>query len=359
MPNSKSKKHHFKKHKFIMGGIEVKKGEKKRINIDMGSIYDFTDVKMPIEVIRGKKDGPTFFVSSTIHGDEINGIEIVRRLLKHRYFNDLDKLSGTLIAIPVVNVFGFNDRSRYLPDRRDLNRCFPGSRNGSLASQLAYKFMKEVVKKSNYGIDLHTGSFNRFNYPQIRANLNDEKTLEMAKAFRAPVMINSNLRDGSLRESVSEIPIPMILYEGGEALRFDEGVIEVGVKGIISVMKVIGMINARQNNKAEENKPFIARSSHWIRAPHSGIHIPHKKLGEFVKKGDILGEIANPFGDHRNLVKSTEEGCIIGTSKLPLANKGDALFHIATTKEPRKHKSQIDNYDSIEHIDMINITSSH
>jgi predicted deacylase len=355
--------------KFIIGGIEVKKGERKRINIDMGSIYDFTDVKMTMEVIKGKKDGPVLFVSSTIHGDEINGIEIIRRLLKQEYFTKLKNFSGTLIVIPIVNVFGFNDRSRYLPDRRDLNRCFPGTRGGSLASQLAYKFMKEVVRKSNYGIDLHTGSFNRFNYPQIRANLSDIKTLGLANAFAAPVMIDSNLRDGSLRESVSELAIPVILYEGGEALRFDEEVIQIGFRGIISVMKKIGMIKdtkpldtaskktAGKASVKANGKVFIAKSSHWIRAPKSGIHIACKKLGQLVKKGEILGEIANPFGDHKNFVKSNENGLLIGISKLPLANKGDALFHIATVNQSSKSESQINNYDNLEHIDLVNVIS--
>ncbi len=347
-----------KNNKFIIGGVEIKKGERKRVNIDMGSIYDFTDVKMTLEVIRGKKDGPVLFVSSTIHGDEINGIEIIKRLLKQEYFTKLKNFSGTLIAIPIVNVFGFNDRSRYLPDRRDLNRCFPGTKNGSLASQLAHKFMKEVVKKSDYGIDLHTGSFNRFNYPQVRANLDDKKTLELANAFRAPVMIDANLRDGSLREAVSGISIPVILYEGGEALRFDEEVIEIGFNGIISVMKKIGMIKtSKLTTDHKAKKVFIAKSSHWLRASKSGIHIAHKKLGQLVKKGEILGEIANPFGDHKNFIKSNEDGLLIGISKLPLANKGDALFHIATINQTKKGESQINNYDNIEHIDLINIIS--
>jgi predicted deacylase len=343
--------------KFVIGGVEVKKVERKRINIDMGSIYDFTDVKMTMEVIRGKKDGPVLFVSSTIHGDEINGIEIIRRLLKQEYFTKLKNFSGTLIAIPIVNVFGFNDRSRYLPDRRDLNRCFPGTRGGSLASQLAYKFMKEVVRKSDYGIDLHTGSFNRFNYPQVRANLSDVKTLELANAFAAPVMIDSNLRDGSLREAVSELSIPVILYEGGEALRFDEEVIKIGFSGIISVMKKIGMIQVTKSPKKTTKKAFIAKSSHWIRAPKSGIHIACKELGQLVKKGEILGEIANPFGDHKNYIKSNEDGLLIGMSKLPLANKGDALFHIATVNQTSKTESQISNYDNLEHIDLVNVIS--
>lgn len=333
---------------FSIDGVEVKLGEKKQISLDMGRLYDFTEVKIPVEVIRGKKDGPTLFISSTIHGDEINGIEIVKRLLKLKALNNI---SGTLIAIPIVNVFGFNDRSRYLPDRRDLNRCFPGLKKGSLASQLAYKFMKAIVEKSDYGIDLHTGSFHRNNYPQIRANLNDPTTAELAKAFGAPVLINSNLRDGSLREAVSGLKIPMLLYEGGEALRFDERVITLGVKGILEVMKKIGMIKGAANI-SKNHKLFMAKSSHWVRATHSGIHIAKQKLGKVVDKGDVLGEISNPFGERKTLIRAVESGIIIGQSMLPLANKGDALFHIATTRENKMFDAQ--SHDGIENVDPVN-----
>ena len=164
----------MKEKKIIIDDIEIQRGTKVRINIDMGRMHDFTDLKMPIEVVSGIKGGPTLFVSSTIHGDEINGIEIVRRLLD---YVEIDKICGTLIAIPIVNIFGSNDHSRYLPDRRDLNRCFPGIKNGSLASQLAYKFMQEIVLKSDYGIDIHSGSFHRSNYPQVRTNIDNEKNL--------------------------------------------------------------------------------------------------------------------------------------------------------------------------------------
>lgn len=334
---------------FRIDGVEIKEGQRIRINIDMGSIYDFTDVKMPIEVIRGKKDGPTLFVSSTIHGDEINGIEIARRLLNHK---ELKNICGTLIVIPIVNIFGFNDRSRYLPDRRDLNRCFPGIKNGSLASQLAYKFMREIVLKSDYGIDLHTGSFNRCNYPQIRANLSDERTRKMAQAFGAPVIVNSNLRDGSLRAAVVSENIPMILFEAGEALRFDENSIKVGVDGILRVMKEIGMINSDQ--KQGSSKTFTAQSSSWLRAPNSGINIPKIKLGSLVKEGDPISEITNPFGDRKTIVKAHESGIIIGMSLLPLVNKGDALFHIASEKF-KKIPEAMSVSDYYENIDPINV----
>jgi predicted deacylase len=338
---------------FVIDGNEIKPGNRLRINIDMGSIYDFTDVKMPVEIIHGKQDGPTLFVSSAIHGDEINGIEIVRRLLASKALN---KICGTLILIPVVNIFGFNDRSRYLPDRRDLNRCFPGLKNGSLTSQLAHKFMQEIVLKSDFGIDLHTAAFHRCNYPQIRADISDKFTFELAKAFEAPVLIDSNLRDGSLRAAVNYANIPMILFEAGEALRFDEFSIATGVKGILNVMCKIGILKTRKKQEAATKKMFIARFSSWVRAPNSGIHIMRQKLGKIVKKGEVLGEISNPFGDHKTLVKAHESGLIIGVSNLPLTNKGDALFHIACEKSGSKKSADLDSIEPL-HKDSINFSN--
>jgi len=336
--------------KFIIGDTVIKPGQRARVNIDMGSIYDFTDVQMPVEVIRGIKGGPTLFISSTIHGDEINGIEIVRQLLASKA---LKNICGTLIVIPIVNIFGFNDRSRYLPDRRDLNRCFPGSKNGSLTSQVAHKFMQEIALKSDFGIDLHTGAFHRHNYPQIRADISNKFTLELAEAFGAPVVIGSNLRDGSLRESVSQANIPMILYEVGEVLRFDEEGIKIGVNGILNVMYKTGMIKTPKPRNLKK-EIFVARSSAWVRAPKSGIHIARQKLGKVVKKGDILGEISNPFGDHKTLVKAHEGGIIIGMSMLPLTNKGDALFHIASKKRVAKSTKVNEVQEHFANIDLVN-----
>jgi predicted deacylase len=211
--------------------------------------------------------------------------------------------------------------------------------------------MQEIVLKSDFGIDLHTGAFNRCNLAQIRCNVLDERALNLAKAFDAPVIVNSNLLDGSLRSAVVSENIPMILFEAGEALRFDEKNIEIGLEGILNVMETIGMISNHKN--ICRRKYFIARSSSWLRAPQSGIHIPLTKLGKIVKKGDILGEISNPFGDHKVLVKAHENGIIIGMSKLPLANKGDALFHIACAR-PREGEVQ-NNIDNLEKIDFVNL----
>ncbi|MDX2095421.1 MAG: succinylglutamate desuccinylase/aspartoacylase family protein [Alphaproteobacteria bacterium] len=321
---------------LTIGGEEIPAGERRQLALTVAKLYDFTDMKIPVEVVRGQEPGPTLFVSAAIHGDEINGVDIVRRLLKHRL---LKSIKGTLIAIPIVNVFGFNDKSRYLPDRRDLNRSFPGAEHGSLASQIAYMFRTEIVSQSTHGIDLHTGAIHRRNLPQIRADLSQPHTLELASAFGAPVILDASPRDGSLREMVDEKKIPMLLYEAGTALRFDHRAALLGVEGILNVMRHIGMLPPLKL-KTSAMQPYIARSSQWVRAPISGIFVTRKKLGERVVKGDKLGFITNPFGDYEYAILSPLDGVIIGNSILPLANEGDGIYHIATFDADHKMREE-------------------
>ena len=310
---------------LTIGGETVQRGERRQILLTAPKLYDFTDMKIPVAVVRGHLPGPILFVSAAIHGDEINGVDIVRRLLRHRA---LTHLSGSLIAIPIVNVFGFNDKSRYLPDRRDLNRSFPGEKHGSLAAQIAYLFRTEIAEKCTHGIDLHTGAIHRRNLPQIRADLSQPENLRLAQAFGVPVILNASPRDGSLRDMVRQKQIPMLLYEAGTALRFETNAAKIGMHGILNVMRMIGMLPANPAPGAPR-EAYIAKSSHWVRSPISGIFLARKKLGERVNKGDMLGYITNPFGDHRKPIPSPYDGIIIGNSLLPLANEGDALFHIA------------------------------
>ncbi len=266
------------------------------------------------------------FVSAAIHGDEINGVEIIRRLLNTR---QIQKLKGALIAVPVVNVYGFISQSRYLPDRRDLNRSFPGSETGSMAARLAHTFMQEVVSQCTHGIDLHTGAIGRDNLPQIRAKVIDApQTAAMACAFGAPVILNSELRDGSLREAVDEFGIPVLLYEAGEALRFDEVAIRAGVKGITRVMRHLGMLAKGKSRKAAA-EPLVAKSSQWVRAPQSGVLRMVVPLGGQVSKGDIIGRVADPFGEQEEKIRATVSGIVIGKTNLPLVYEGEAVFHIA------------------------------
>lgn len=326
---------------LVIDGTSIKRGERKRVLLDVAKLYDFTDMNIPIEVIRGKKDGPVLFVSGAVHGDEINGVEIIRQLLTMKALN---RIRGTLIAVPIVNVFGFNTKSRYLPDRRDLNRNFPGAKNGSLTGQLAHTFMTEIVQKCTHGIDLHTAAIHRTNLPQIRACLDDPRTQAMAEAFRVPVVLHAELRDGSLRGAARELKIPTLLFEGGEALRFNGKVIKSGVQGVLSVMRAIEMLPTLKN-KSKPKEVFIARSSHWLRAPHSGILSAKNKIGERVKKGQVLGVISDPFGREKYEIIASRTGIIIGATTLPLLNKGDAIFHIATFDNPNIVEEHVDLFE--------------
>lgn len=325
---------------LTISGVKIARGERKQIQIEAAGLYDYTQLSIPVEVIRGKEKGPVLFISAAIHGDELNGVEIIRRILKS---SRLKNIKGTLIMIPVVNVFGFNHKSRYLPDRRDLNRSFPGSANGSLARRLAHIFMREVVSHCTHGIDLHTAGLNRTNLPHVRASIDDKATNDLAKAFGVPVVINSKTRDGSLREAARKKKKTILLFEGGQALRFEENVIKIGVKGCLSVMKSIGMLDSLRSSTKSRKVAYTAQSSHWIRAPRSGAFRVKKKVGDKIEKGDVLATIANPFGREEEDVISHEEGVLIGSALLPLVNQGDAMFHIAVFNDSEKVSDAIED----------------
>lgn len=326
---------------LAIGGKAIKPGERKRIYLDVAKLYDFTDMNIPIEVVRGEEDGPVMFVSGAIHGDEINGVEIIRRLLTKKA---LKTIKGTLIAVPIVNVFGFNTNSRYSPDRRDLNRSFPGAKNGSLTGQLAHTFIDEIVKHCTHGIDLHCAAANRVNFPQIRACLDDPETEKMAHAFNVPVVLHSALRDGSLRATARELNIPTLLFEGGEALRFNEKTIKSGLDGVLSVMRELGMLKPVKSKPAPHDV-FVAHSSHWIRAPHSGILSVKTNLGAMVKKGQVLGVVSDPFGRVKHEIAARRTGIVIGMATLPLLNRGEAAFHVATFEDSSAVEEHVDLFE--------------
>ncbi|MBD2857473.1 succinylglutamate desuccinylase/aspartoacylase family protein [Spongiibacter sp. KMU-158] len=316
------------KHKPVsIAGQNILPASRTQIELPVAKLYTHTELSITIKAVRGKQDGPTLFVSAAIHGDEINGVEIVRRLLEHR---SLRSLRGTLVAIPVVNVHGFLNTERYLPDGRDLNRSFPGSPKGSLAGRIAHSFLNDVVRHCDYGIDLHTGARHRSNLPQIRADLKDPTTLAMAESFGAPVLLHSRTRDGSLREVATDENIPVLLYEAGEALRFDEVAIRAGVSGIINVMRHIGMLPASRRKKPNR-KPMLTNQSFWVRAGVSGVLRALIPLGSLVNKDDVIGIISDPMDDKNTdtPVIASDSGIVIGRSFLPLVYEGDALFHIA------------------------------
>ena len=326
----------------VIAGHTVGPGERARIQIPLGKRVSGNEIALPVEVVCGRKPGPRLFVCAAVHGDEIAGVEIIRRVLARK---GLNRLRGTLIAVPVVNLYGFVGLSRYLPDRRDLNRSFPGSPHGSVAARLANLFLSEIVANATHGIDLHTGAVHRSNLPQVRACLDDPETARLATAFGVLVVIDANLRDGSLRQAVLERKLPMLLYEGGEALRFEEGPIQAGARGVLRVMRHLGMLPV---SRARDGvKPFIARSSHWLRAPDSGMLRGRVELGVAVKPGDRLGTISDPLGAEESHLVAEKAGLVIGRNELPLVNEGDALFHIAAFDAPKAVASSVEDLHEV------------
>ncbi|WP_196138087.1 succinylglutamate desuccinylase/aspartoacylase family protein [Aliikangiella sp. G2MR2-5] len=321
---------------LIIAGESILPGEKRQIQLPVAKLYTDTEISIPIFVARSKKPGPVLMISAAIHGDELNGIEIIKRLISKK----LVLKKGTLIAVPMVNVYGVLNQNRYMPDRRDLNRSFPGTKKGSLAGRVANLFLEEVVSKCDYGIDIHTGAIHRSNLPQIRADLDDEETLELAKAFGAPVILNANLRDGSLRNAAKEIGTKILLYEAGEALRFDELSIRIGIKGIKQVLKHLGMSKSNRVKKVIE--PFRADKSLWVRATDSGIINHLFQLGDHVRKGQVIAEIHDPFGQQIDVIKAALSGVIIGKQNIPLAQEGEAIYHIAYFNDPDDVVSHIE-----------------
>ncbi len=311
---------------IIIAKNQVDPGTQKTVHIPVPKLYTNTAMAMPVHVIHGRKPGPRLFVCGAIHGDEIIGTEIIRRLIK---LKKVKNLRGTLLAVPVVNVYAFEQHSRYSPDRRDMNRFFPGSKTGSLTSQLSDIFMSEIVRGSQCGIDLHAGSNHRANFPQIRVDIENPEALGMARVFRVPVIINAAIRDGSLRKAAAEENIPTILYEAGGVLRFDEEAIRAGIRGILSVMTNIEMLRPTSHQTKPKIEPMIADSTSWVRAPVSGILQMEAPLGTKVVKNTRIGIIADPFGDHEVVIHSPVSGMVIGRLDLPLVHSGDAIIHIA------------------------------
>lgn len=335
---------------ITIGGTDIAPGTQQLVDLPVGSLYTHTEMHLPVHVIHGKTEGPRLFISAAIHGDELNGLEIVRRLLR---LKSIKRIKGTLIAVPFVNGFGLLQNSRYLPDRRDLNRCFPGSERGSLASRIAHIFLNQIVQQCDYGIDIHTGAIHRSNLPQIRANLDEPETKKLAEAFGVPVIINANLRDGSLRAAADEFRVKTLLYEAGQALRLDELSVRAGVKGIQNVMRELGMLSSKSHRNAN-TEPYMARSSSWIRAPHSGLLQSYKKLGDRVSKNQVLAAITDPsdmFDLHEHEILSKYAGIIIGKTNIPLVNEGDAIFHVARFEDAGDVEAELDNFEQNTLID--------
>jgi len=328
---------------FEIAGVRVAPGARAQIDVPVAKLYTHAPLHIPVEVVHGRQPGPLLLVCGAIHGDEINGVEIVRRLLRS---SATRRLRGTLIAVPIVNVFGFVQHTRYLPDRRDLNRCFPGSEAGSLGSRVAALFREQIVDQASHIIDLHTGAIHRTNLPQVRSQLSvGSETAAMAGAFGAPVILNAELREGSLRAYAQSRGVPVLTYEAGEALRFDEWAIAPGVRGVLRVMRHLGMLVASRRRR-EPPPAEVANGSSWARAPVDGILRPRVRLGARVARGQVLGLVADPFGNSEGEVVANADGIVIGMSNLPLANEGEALFHVARFEAIEEAENAVESFQS-------------
>lgn len=312
-----------------IGGHTVKPDQKVRVVLETGQLYTGTPMQLPIQIVHGRKKGPTLLVSAAIHGDELNGVEIVRRLFNHP---DVDNIKGTLILVPIANLLGFLHHSRYLPDRRDLNRSFPGSPKGSLAQRVAHIFVSEVLSHADYLVDLHTAAIHRTNMPQVRTDTSLPENVKLAEAFGHPFVMDSSVVEGSLREQAQARGIPAITYEAGEALRFDETSIRIGVHGIMSILRQLKMLPGKE---AAPQPPMIIEKSTWLRAETDGIVRSVISLGSYVREGQVIAHIDDPMGGSVTTMTSPMSGLVVGKAKLPLMHSGEALYNIAHVEDTR------------------------
>lgn len=324
--------------KVTIANQEIQPGEFKEININIARLPSHTLIDTPIYVSRALQDGPVLALIAGMHGDELNGMEVVRRILEQ----GLHKVKrGTVVCMPVINVYGFLNYSREVPDGKDVNRSFPGKKTGSLASRVAYYLMHDVIPFIDCGIDFHTGGAMRSNYPQVRAVLRDDRNLELATAFAAPFTIDTPFRPNSLRREASRKGKKIIVYEGGESLRFDPHAIEQGVAGTLRLMKFLNMID----DAPEPSEPSrVVWSTAWVRARHAGLFQPNIQAGQLVHRGEWVGSITDPFGEFKEEVTATQTGYVIGLNNGPVINAGDALIHLGMDNFCRLDNNREDEF---------------
>lgn len=310
--------------KLVILGKEIMPGKGAWLNMDVAKLHTNTAIQVPVIVQRAKKDGPVILLMAGMHGDEINGIEVIRRIIRKGWNKPT---AGTVICIPVFNIFGFLNVSRELPDGRDLNRSFPGSVNGSLASQFAYHFMKEIAPVVDYVIDFHTGGAQRSNAPQIRCVFSDKISMELARIFNPPFIVHSSYISKSIREEMHKRNKKILLFEGGKANSLDESVINHGMDGIRRILEHFHMRNFK-TEPLQKDEPVLIKDSKWIRATHSGMFNVVVENGCKVAKSEVLGLISDPYGNSERKIKSPIEGYVFCVNESPIITKGDALFHI-------------------------------
>lgn len=308
-------------------GEKIALGESKTIQFNIAKLYTATNVEIPIIIERAVKPGPTVLITAAIHGDEINGVEIVRQLIAKKINKPK---SGTIICVPILNVFGFLSMSRQFPDGHDLNRVFPGTKKGSLASRVAHHFTTEILPHADYCLDFHTGGASRFNAAQIRVTHNDYVALKYAKIFNAPFIVMSKILEKSYRQTCLKMGTPSLLFEGGKSMSSDRDIIEYGVQGVMRFLDHLEMLSPKFKVSKPESEPVVIEKSTWIRAHKSGLLHTKVQCNKFVTKGEILASITDPYGEMKVRVKAPNDGYIINVNQSPIVHQGDAIFHIST-----------------------------
>ncbi|WP_248906471.1 succinylglutamate desuccinylase/aspartoacylase family protein [Flavobacterium sp. K5-23] len=311
-------------------GETILPGESKTINMEIAKLHTMTPLKIPIIVERSKLDGPTVLLSAGLHGDEINGVEIVRQLITQKINKPK---TGTIICIPVINVFGFINQKREFPDGRDLNRIFPGNKSGSLASRFAYHLLNEVLPHVDYAIDFHAGGASRFNVSQVRIAPNNSELKSLADVFHAPFALYSKNIAGSYRNACEKIGVKMLLFEGGKSIDLNEEVTRQGVEGSKRVLSHLGMLSDLQKIIIPDDETIYIKKSSWIRAKYSGMFHSITKVGSYIEKGQLLATISDPYGKIEHKVKSPNSGYIINVNEAPIVYQGDAIYHISNKLE--------------------------
>ena len=311
-------------------GESILPGKSKTIEVEIAKLHSMTKLKIPVIIERSKIDGPTVLLSACLHGDEINGTEIVRQIIRKK-INKPKR--GTIICIPIINIFGFINQTREFPDKRDLNRVFPGSKNGSLASRFAHFLVTEIIPKVDYAIDFHAGGASRFNAPQIRIVPNNPELKELAAVFNAPFTLFSKNITGSFRNTSTKLGVKMLLFEGGKSLDLNEMVTQEGIEGTMRFLKHLDMLNPKRELNVFCEKTIFIEKSNWIRANFSGMFHGLVKIGSFVKKGEVLAMISDPYGKVEHKLRAPNDGYIINVNDAPIVYQGDAVFHISTKLE--------------------------
>jgi len=313
---------------LTISGVRVGPGETREIYLKVSESFMAAPIQIPITVIRGQRTGPTVFVIAALHGNEINGVDIVRRLI---FDVDHEKLSGTLIAVPVGNIPGFLTQSRYLPYHRDLNRFFPGRPNGNNAERMAHKIFKEIVLKCDFGVDLHTAAHGRLNLPHIRADMQHPRVRHFARSFGATVVVDQPGVKGSLRREATNAGVPTILFEAGEVGKFSTKISLAGLRGVLNLLAENGMYPQKERPKSALK--VIIKRSEWLRAEKGGILQLQARPGDFKYEGDLLGRILNPFGKTVTKIRSPDTGIILGVTTEPLTIPGTGVVHLALVKK--------------------------